>query len=443
MALDWLLPEGPAGAGACNVSQCNASDAHPWDAADPEDCGNATLRCAEDPRTDALRRCAYGVALPAICCLGILGNVLNLLVLTRRNMKGTAYVYMRGYSAAALLAILLAIPFGLRVLVHQETGRWGNVLQGFYHVHLELFLGNACLGVGVMMLLALTVERYVSVCHPGTTRPLMGPPSLAVALIPLLTFLVYLPTAFRSELRHCALSSGGLVYYRRPNLSFQQSGFYSVYKVLLEVVFKVGPTLLLAGLNMRIMVVYRRSCDRRRKMTICRSTSDAEDHRKFAEERRLILLLGSTSILFLVCISPMVILNVTLSEQNLNEYSYQVFRAVANLLEVTNYSITFYIYCLFSEDFRNTLLRTFRWPWCKSKPFTEAKAAGDRKPLAGKPSSPPTTTTTTTNNALGGAPGARLPVPPSGAAQRLWQRLTGCATVQDSCNYRPPERASV
>ncbi|XP_063240828.1 probable G-protein coupled receptor B0563.6 isoform X2 [Bacillus rossius redtenbacheri] len=393
MALDWLLPEGPAGAGACNVSQCNASDAHPWDAADPEDCGNATLRCAEDPRTDALRRCAYGVALPAICCLGILGNVLNLLVLTRRNMKGTAYVYMRG--------------------------------------------------VGVMMLLALTVERYVSVCHPGTTRPLMGPPSLAVALIPLLTFLVYLPTAFRSELRHCALSSGGLVYYRRPNLSFQQSGFYSVYKVLLEVVFKVGPTLLLAGLNMRIMVVYRRSCDRRRKMTICRSTSDAEDHRKFAEERRLILLLGSTSILFLVCISPMVILNVTLSEQNLNEYSYQVFRAVANLLEVTNYSITFYIYCLFSEDFRNTLLRTFRWPWCKSKPFTEAKAAGDRKPLAGKPSSPPTTTTTTTNNALGGAPGARLPVPPSGAAQRLWQRLTGCATVQDSCNYRPPERASV
>jgi hypothetical protein len=34
--------------------------------------------------------------MPAICCLGILGNVLNLVVLTRRNMKGTAYIYMRG-----------------------------------------------------------------------------------------------------------------------------------------------------------------------------------------------------------------------------------------------------------------------------------------------------------------------------------------------------------
>lgn len=45
----------------------------------------------------------------------------------------------------------------------------------------------------------------------------------------------------------------------------------------------------------------------------------------------------------------------------------QVFRALANLLELTNYSITFYIYCLFSEDFRNTLMRTIKWPWIRTK----------------------------------------------------------------------------
>ncbi|PSN48146.1 hypothetical protein C0J52_23764 [Blattella germanica] len=219
------------------------------------------------------------------------------------------------------------------------------------------------MSVGVMMLLALTVERYVSVCHPGRTQPLMGPPRLIVSLIPLLTFLVYLPTVFGNELHACTTPGSTLVYQKQPNKEFLDSVFYSVYKVILEVVFKVGPTVLLAALNMRIMIVYRRSCERRRRMTLCRTTSSDEDPRKFAEERRLILLLGSTSILFLVCVSPMVVLNVTLSENNLNQYSYQVFRAVANLLEVTNYSITFYIYCLFSEDFRNTLLRTFRCPW--------------------------------------------------------------------------------
>ena len=38
----------------------------------------------------------------------------------------------------------------------------------------------------------------------------------------------------------------------------------------------------------------------------------------------------------------------------------QVFRALANLLEVTNNCITFYIYCLFSREFRNTFLNLFK-----------------------------------------------------------------------------------
>lgn len=57
----------------------------------PED-----LESLEDPRTASLKRVSYGIVLPAICCLGIIGNILNLVVLTRRNMRGTAYIYMRG-----------------------------------------------------------------------------------------------------------------------------------------------------------------------------------------------------------------------------------------------------------------------------------------------------------------------------------------------------------
>ncbi|XP_072744494.1 probable G-protein coupled receptor B0563.6 [Anoplolepis gracilipes] len=355
----------------------------------------------EDPRTPTLRRISYGIVLPTVCCFGIIGNILNLVVLTRRNMRGTAYIYMRGYSAAALLAILFCIPFALRVLIHKEIGGWSNWPQAFYHAHLELFLGNGCLGVGVMMLLALTVERYVSVCHPGQhTRPLCGPPHLTVVLIPLATFLIYLPYVFRGEIRTCLLEPNGpLIYQKGENRTFLHSWYFQIYKIMLEVVFKVAPTILLAGLNLKIMIVYRRSCERRRRMTLSRTISNDEDPRTFAEERRLILLLGSTSILFLVCVSPMVILNVTLSESNLNHYSYQVFRALANLLEVINYSITFYIYCLFSEDFRNTLIRTLQWPWVKSD------QGGRSLPMKRSPIPRPTTTTTTPPTTTVATPG--------------------------------------
>lgn len=47
---------------------------------------------------------AYGVVLPVLVCLGVLGDVLNLVVLTRPNMTGVAYIYMRGqYSQCCLL----------------------------------------------------------------------------------------------------------------------------------------------------------------------------------------------------------------------------------------------------------------------------------------------------------------------------------------------------
>lgn len=81
-----------------------------------------------------------------------------------------------------------------------------------------------------MMLLALTVERYVSVCHPGRhTRPLCGPPHLTVVLIPLATFLVYLPSVFRGEITTCLLEPGGpLIYQKRENQSFLNSWYYQV-----------------------------------------------------------------------------------------------------------------------------------------------------------------------------------------------------------------------
>ncbi|XP_055532130.1 probable G-protein coupled receptor B0563.6 [Wyeomyia smithii] len=326
---------------------------------------DGTLRSGlyEDPRIEYLRKISYGIALPIICALGIVGNVLNLVVLTRRNMRGTAYIYMRGYSAAALLAIIFAIPFGMRMLIHRDSGRWQNFGQAFYSAHLELFLGNGCLGVGVIMLLVLTIERYVSVCHPGHIRR-MCPPRITVWLIAVLTFLIYLPSVLRGEIVKCVLQSDGtIMYHKRDNMKFLDSLFYSIYKVILEIVFKLAPTVLIAGFNLRIMIVYRRTCDKRRRMTLSRINTKDDDPRKYAEERRLMMLLGSTSLLFLICVSPMAILHVTLSPEHLSSYSFQLFRALANLLELINYSLTFYIYCLFSEDFRNTLFRTIRWPW--------------------------------------------------------------------------------
>lgn len=83
-------------------------------------------------------------------------------------------------------------------------------------------------GVGVIMLLVLTIERYVSVCHPGHIRRFC-PPRVTVALIPVLTFLIYLPSVLRGEVVKCVLQSDGtIMYHKRDNMKFLDSLFYSV-----------------------------------------------------------------------------------------------------------------------------------------------------------------------------------------------------------------------
>lgn len=65
---------------------------------------------------------------------------------------------------------------------------------------------------------------------------------------------------------------------------------------MLEVIFKLIPTVLIAGLNLRIMMVYRQTCEKRRQMTSARGS-----YIKDAEERRLFLLLGDLFVKKVMC----------------------------------------------------------------------------------------------------------------------------------------------
>lgn len=97
-----------------------------------------------------------------------------------------------------------------------------------------------------------------------------------------MTFVIYLPSLFRYEVVRCVLyADDSITYYKRDNTEFLETMFYSVrnlikifcnfmifnnsmqvYKVILEIVFKLAPTVLIASLNVKIMIVYRQTCNK-------------------------------------------------------------------------------------------------------------------------------------------------------------------------------------
>lgn len=72
-------------------------------------------------------------------------------------------------------------------------------------------------------------------------------------------------------------------------------------------------------------------------------------------------MLTSLSLFFLICMTPSAALSGINSEKLQGELGFQVFKAVANLLEICFYSFSFYTLCLTSPQFRvlfKTVIKT-------------------------------------------------------------------------------------
>ena len=78
------------------------------------------------------------------------------------------------------------------------------------------------------------------------------------------------------------------------------------------------------------------------------------------EERMLVLVLISIVILFVCCTTPAAILSIIFSDSLNKHLGFQIFRAIANNLELLNFALNFYIYCLCSAEIRRAFVSTFQ-----------------------------------------------------------------------------------
>ena len=74
----------------------------------------------------------------------------------------------------------------------------------------------------------------------------------------------------------------------------------------------------------------------------------------------LVLVLISIVVLFVCCTTPAAILSIIFSVSLNNHLGFQIFRAIANNLELLNFALNFYIYCLCSAEIRRAFVCLFK-----------------------------------------------------------------------------------
>ncbi|CAG2203323.1 unnamed protein product [Mytilus edulis] len=109
-----------------------------------------------------------GICGMTICCLGIVGNVMSVIILTRRVMRSSTYSYLNALALSDTLFLLLTMLLARRDTKEPVQGDVNNFPDSFY-AHTFPFVHAACLTfqvTSIWLTLAFTVDRYIMICHP-------------------------------------------------------------------------------------------------------------------------------------------------------------------------------------------------------------------------------------------------------------------------------------
>lgn len=97
------------------------------------------------------------------------------------------------------------------------------------------------------------------------------------------------------------------------------------------------------------------------------------------EERRLWLILLAIMTVFVVCTLPAAAFTVFVSDSQELNFSFQILRSLANILEFTKFALNFYLYCMINPNIRTLFACRLR---CKSTNLKIPISRGNRPALA-------------------------------------------------------------
>ncbi|XP_030571590.1 FMRFamide receptor [Drosophila novamexicana] len=292
-----------------------------------------------------------GVILNIVGVLGILGNVISMIILSRPQMRSSINYLLTGLARCdTMLIISSMLLFGIPS-IYPYTGQF----FGYYN-YVYPFISPAMFPIGMIaqtasiyMTFTVTLERYVAVCHPLRARALCTYGRAKIYFIVCVCFaLAYNMPRFWEVLTvsYQLPNSTDVLHCVRPSPLRRNPTYINIYiHWCYLIVNYIIPFLTLAILN---CLIYRQV-----------KRANRERQRLSRSEKREIglatMLLCVVIVFFMLNFLPLVL--------NISEAFYSVIdhkvTKVSNLLITINSSVNFLIYIIFGEKFKRIFLLIF------------------------------------------------------------------------------------
>ncbi|KAF8768339.1 FMRFamide receptor-like [Argiope bruennichi] len=296
------------------------------------------------------------ILVPSIMTIGIVGNVVTIVIMTRRRMRSSTNNYLAALAIFDMMYLIFTFILSLshypRIPDSDHFVYWR--LKPFI-----LMLTDTCSNTSVWLTVTFTVERYIAVCHPmkGKVFCTESRAKKAIVAVFLFCFAFTIPTPFEWKVIERTDQTTNHTTLALDHSEMGKNYLYkTIYYWLTVVFFIFVPFILLAIFNSFLIRSVHLSKVQRSSMTRGENSDNSQ-------ENKITIMLIAVVILFFICQLPTAchLLYSTLHE-NFDLKQLYLLRGLGNIfnfLMSLNAAGNFVLYCLLSQKYRRTFIQIF------------------------------------------------------------------------------------
>ncbi|XP_042218082.1 probable G-protein coupled receptor B0563.6 [Homarus americanus] len=344
----------------------------------PFDLANtSTHNNTEDPRVEEARYVAYGIIAPIIISVGLVGNLLTIIILRLPQFRGVTYTYFLALAISDFLSLTISISL-LHHLLVEATPLYSTAVWWSY---CEILFDNIPLSTSVVIVACIAIDRFFSVCRPTDFKRIHTSRYARAGILGsvILAVVIWLPVCALKEPKlynECETSSfvppdNRTWWVACMKIDIRNSFYFIAYQWIRQTIVTFVPIIVLTVSNTLIVKEFIRLRKRKDQM----SGSDQLQDNPVTESRRrndqhLVSLLMAVMISFFITQVPSGVLGALYTDNLAGHLKFEIFRAVANNLELLNHALNFYLYVLCSKPIRDTIKYFFHQHNCLSTNFS-------------------------------------------------------------------------
>ncbi|XP_048746340.2 G-protein coupled receptor dmsr-1-like [Ostrea edulis] len=296
-----------------------------------------------------------------VCTFGIISNLANIVVLTRKNMVTSVNMILTWLAVADTLKMLDYLPFVTKFYIlkdpdlqYFQTRSYSAIIFLLFHASFSI----VCHTVAVWLTTALAIFRFLFIWFPTYGNVWCSPfrAKIVICSVYISIMVLSIPNYAINSYSHQVDNETDL-YMSAKSESLKDKWFDDANQYIHSILFKLVPCFMLTILTLLLIYAMHKAYKKRQELKSVGRKEDADRHH---EHNRTTGMLLAVVVMFLLTELPQGILTLIVSSEP--EWEAKVYNKLGDVLDIValcNNAVNFVLYCSMSKQFRDTFVRIF------------------------------------------------------------------------------------